>query len=111
MGYPCPIRMKVKCDYCEVEFNKPPSKVKKSGHNFCCKEHYAKWMENKEEKHKRICALCNKVFEDNIINRLEWHFSAHLSNEHQVPIPSNVKEMPEFNKHFDTLHNEEVTVS
>ena len=51
--------MIVKCDYCNIEFEKRNSEIKNSKHNFCCPEHFAMWKKVEHEPNV-ICSHCGK---------------------------------------------------
>ena len=71
--------MIVKCKYCDKEFNKKPSEIKKSktGVFYCCKSH----MELDKNMGKSIvkCTICGKEYEKKNLryfNRIVVHFPA-----------------------------------
>ena len=59
--------MKVKCKYCEKEFDKYPANIKKTPNHFCCKSHAAIYNNKKYPKRKRAlngpkeCLFCSKI--------------------------------------------------
>ena len=64
--------MKTNCDYCGIEFNKKPSRIKKTNKDFCSMKCKGKWLsENKRGEdnpnykgaRKKIkCQNCGKEF-------------------------------------------------
>lgn len=59
--------MLINCDYCEKEFDKKPSQIKKSKNNFCSKKCCDKWKTGRKSKNnnkvEHECHECNQEIE------------------------------------------------
>lgn len=70
--------MKINCEYCNNEFDKPEWRIKKSKHNFCstkCSCQVAteiRWKNHIPLKEKYKCKLCNK--------KIDWRNFSELCN-------------------------------
>ena len=55
--------MIVSCDSCEKEFNKKPSRVKLTNHNYCSKDCYNKSLKKRDKPGENLnCSECEKEF-------------------------------------------------
>ena len=53
---------KVRCDYCNKEFNKVPSKIIGHEYHFCCNECFRKYQKEYPSKVELTCIVCGKKF-------------------------------------------------
>lgn len=86
---------RVNCAYCNCEFGISPYRIRKN--NFCCKDHYHKFMHEKYEKeHTILCDRCGNPF---VYKSGKHHYDR--SKNHYC----SLKCLTESNRIYDELHN------